>query len=124
MIHGQSDTDIELLQVLVEQCSSAYEESQLASEVLSHLVEQNLIEEGYQGAEQHAHALAVQTTLTIIAPAHFGGYVKEMLHQCSLLAYALFDVLFETLGQSGYREDEVRLHLAYVDGYVLQGLHG
>ena len=124
LIHRQSDADVEALQILVEQCSSADEEAQLASETLSHLAQQQFVKQRHKRLEQQTQSFAVETALAIIEPAHLCGNVEEALHLGSLLAYALLDVLLEALGQCRYREDEVRFHLADIQWYVLQSLHG
>ena len=121
--HRNTDGVEEALQLRVEQCTTTYEEAQLTTKGLAHLREEDLVEQSYGRLQDETPALALREGILVVAVSRLKRQLEELLGRGTLGADRRLDVLAEVLGQSGHREEEVRLHLADVERYVTQRLH-
>ena len=62
-------------------------------------------------------------TVLIVLVCRTQSQVEQLLGRCSLSANRRLDALTEVLSQRGYRQQEVRLHLANICGNITQRLH-
>ena len=121
--HRDTNSVEETLQLRVEQCATANKEFQLATERLTHLREENLIEQSHHGTQNKTPAATLMIAVLIVFVSGAQSKVEQFLGRCSLSADRALDALAEILSQRRYRQQEVRLHLADICGDVAQCLH-
>ena len=121
--HRDTNSVEETLQLRVEQCATANKEFQLATERLTHLREENLIEQSHHGTQNKTPAATLMEAVLIVFVSGAQSKVKQLLGRCSLSADRGLDALAEILSQRRYRQQEVRLHLADICGDVAQCFH-
>ena len=120
MIHRHADADIELLQIFVQQSTTANKEAHFAAKVLTHFAEQNLVEQSDKWLQDVAPTLEVQVGVAIIQLCQLHTKVEELHSRSTLCTDTILDILLERLSQSRYAQDEVRFHLADIQWDILQ----
>ena len=120
LVHRKPDCVVEFLQVFIEQRTTTDEELQLSTEVFADFREKHAVEQAHERFQQEPGAASlVFSAVSIIDVGHFEGKVEQTGDMLALGTDALFDILFEVLGQCRDAQDQVRLELFDVDRNVL-----